>query len=60
MAALKSKNQGPYSQHFIFFVTYEWAPKARLLHYTGVERLFRDKNHSLLSSFVSCKNKEVL
>ncbi len=25
----KIRNQGPYSQHFIFFVTYEWDQKAR-------------------------------
>jgi hypothetical protein len=29
--------QGPYSQHFIFFVTYQLAQKARVLHYSGLE-----------------------
>jgi hypothetical protein len=28
------KAQGPYSQHLIFFVTYEMAQKARVLNYT--------------------------
>jgi hypothetical protein len=31
-----------YSQHFIFFVTYVWAQKARALGYTRLERLASD------------------
>jgi hypothetical protein len=37
------KYQGPYSQHFIFFVTYESAQKARVLHKTWLERLANNK-----------------
>jgi hypothetical protein len=37
-----------YSQRFIFFITYEFAQKTTMLHYTKVERLARGKNFSLL------------
>ncbi len=52
--------QGAYSQHFIFFVTYHWAQKARVLHYTRLERLARGKHSSLLDPFVSYEENEVL
>jgi hypothetical protein len=35
----REKNLGPYSQNFIFLVTYEWALEARELHYTRLKRL---------------------
>jgi hypothetical protein len=37
MATLKTKNQGAYSQYFIFFVTYEWAQQRQFvtLHWAG-------------------------
>jgi hypothetical protein len=35
--------QGSYLQHFIFFVTYEWAQSATALHYARLERLARDR-----------------
>jgi hypothetical protein len=44
---------GPYSQHFIVFVTSEWALKARLLHCTRMARLARDKHFSLLRTLIS-------
>jgi hypothetical protein len=34
----------PYSQHFIFFVTYECAQQVEVLHYNRLERLDTDKN----------------
>ncbi len=34
--------QGPYSQHYIFIVTYESAQLARVLHNTRLERLSND------------------
>jgi hypothetical protein len=37
-------DQGAYSQHFIFFVTYESAQKARMLHNIKPERLASDMN----------------
>jgi hypothetical protein len=43
---------GPYSQHLIFFASYTWANNL-VLHYTGLERLARDKHSSFLSPFVS-------
>jgi hypothetical protein len=49
-----------YSQHFIFFVTYEWAQNARVLHLTRLETLIRDKHSSLLGSFLNILENEVL
>jgi hypothetical protein len=40
-----------HSQHFIFFVTYEWVLLARVLHCIRLERLSRDKHISLLGPF---------
>ncbi len=54
------KPQGPYSQHFIFFVTYELAIITTVLHYTKLERLAMDKHSSLLGIFVSYEENEVL
>jgi hypothetical protein len=51
---------GPYSENFIFFVTYDWAQQALVLHYTGLERLARDKHFKLLGPFVSYEENEVL
>jgi hypothetical protein len=44
----------------IFFVTYHWTQQARVLHYTRLERLARDKHSSLLGPFVSYEENEVL
>jgi hypothetical protein len=52
--------QGPYSQHFIFYATFQWAQKGRPLHYTRLERLARDQHSILLDPFVSYKENEVL
>jgi hypothetical protein len=46
----------PYSQHFIFFLTYEYFQQARVLDYTRPEKLTSDKHSNLLRPFVS--NKE--
>ncbi len=43
----------PYAQHFIFFITYEWAQLANVLHYTILERLAIDKQSNLYGQFVS-------
>jgi hypothetical protein len=51
---------GPYSQHFLFFLTYDWPPKARVLHYTRLQRAAIDKYFSLLGPFVSYKENAVL
>ncbi len=47
------------SQHFIFFVTYKWTHKARLLYYKSLERLADDRLF-LIGPFISYKEKEVL
>jgi hypothetical protein len=44
----------PYSQHFIFFVTYESAQQTRVLHYIRLKRLARENTiaysaHSLVT-----------
>ncbi len=51
---------GPYSQHFILFVTYELAQQDRVLHYNRMEILGRDKYSSLLGPFTSYAKNEVL
>jgi hypothetical protein len=48
------------SQHFIFFVTYEWAYLGRVLHYCRLESLNSNKHSSLLDPLVSCEENEVL
>jgi hypothetical protein len=50
----------PYSQHSNFFITHKWAQKARVLHYTRLIRLGREKYYSLLGPFVSYKGDEVV
>ncbi len=47
--------QGPYAQHFIFFVTYEYTQLRTVLHYTGLKRPSSDKHSSLLGEFLSYK-----
>jgi len=51
---------GPYSQRLIFFLTDEWAQKARVLHYTKLERVSRDKDSCLLSPFARYEENEGL
>jgi hypothetical protein len=52
--------QEQYSQHFIFFLTYEHFEEARLLYYTRPEKLAIDKQSSLLGPFISYKENEML
>jgi hypothetical protein len=54
------KKQVPYSQHSIFFVTYESAQKARLFHNTKLERLTSAKHCNLLGLFISYIENKVL
>ncbi len=53
-------HQIPYSQHLIFFITYECAQLARVLDYATSERLANDKHSSLLGPFVNYEENEVL
>ncbi len=51
---------GLYSQQFIFFITFKWAQKARVLHYTRLERLVKEKCSTLLKQFIIYKENKVL
>ncbi len=53
-------DQGPYSQHFIFFVTYESSQYVRVLHYITLERVASNKYSILLGQFVSHEGNKVL
>jgi hypothetical protein len=50
------KNLGPYLKHF-FFVTYEWAQKARVFNNTRLEMLDRDKHSDFLGPLINYKRK---
>ncbi len=52
LSVVKLNVVAPYSQHFTSFVNYEWAQEARVLNYTWLERLSRDKHSSLLGPFI--------
>ncbi len=49
-----------YSQHFIFFVTYDLAQEATVLHNSKLEILVRDKRSCLLEPFIIYAKNEVL
>jgi hypothetical protein len=51
-------NTAPDSQHFIFFVAYEWAQYARKLQNTRLEGLAGDKHSRLLGPFESYEENE--
>ncbi len=51
---------GSISQNFIFFITYVWAKWARVLHYSRLEKLIRDKHSMLLNPIISYEENEVL
>jgi hypothetical protein len=57
---LRIHPQGPYSQHFVFFVTYKWTQQVIGLHNTKPERLASYKHSSLLLKFLRYEEKEVL
>ncbi len=50
----------PSSQHFIFFVTHEWAQKPTVLHHTWSQSYANKKSFSLLGPLVNYKENEVL
>jgi hypothetical protein len=52
-------HQGPYSQHFIFFVTMS-GPNKLECYITLGKASAKDKHSSLLGPFVSFKENEVL
>jgi hypothetical protein len=54
------RNLGPYSQHFIFIVTYESAKQARVLHKTMLKNLAKSRNSKLLGFFISYDEDELL
>ncbi len=51
---------GTYSHHFIFFVAYQWAQKARVLDYTSLESIVKEKHSSFLGPFTSYEENTVL
>jgi len=53
----ESASLAPYSQHFIFIVTYEWDQHVRVFHYTGLERLVREKHSRLLGTVLKLRRK---
>ncbi len=57
---INDRHLGPWSQHFIFFVTYKSAQLAIVLCNTSLERLASDKHSNLLVQCESYEEKEVL
>ncbi len=51
---------GPYSQHSIFFVTYEWVPKAVVFVLDKLFLLRLMRRSSLLGPFIGYEENEVL
>ncbi len=47
------RTPGYFSQNLIVFITYEWAQKARVFHYTRLETFVFDKQSSLLGLFIN-------
>ncbi len=41
LSAQKFNKLGPNSQHFIFFLTFEWAQSAIMLHYASLKKAFQ-------------------
>ncbi len=56
---LQIHTQGLHLQHFIFFVTYELAPLASVLHYSRLEMLFKDKHWLIVPTHKSHKKLHV-
>jgi hypothetical protein len=52
--------QGPYSQHFIFFLTFKCFQQARVLNYTWPEKHDSDKHSNLLDPFITYEENKVL
>ncbi len=48
------------SQHFILYVTYEWAQETRMLHYIWLGGVAKDKHVSLLGPLVICEENKLL
>jgi hypothetical protein len=57
---LWKRPQWLYLQSLFFFITCKWAQSARVLHYTRLEKLARDKHSSLVDPFVSNEENKVL
>ncbi len=53
------RHLGPYSQHFIFFLTYEFFQQAIVLEYTRSEKLTSDKHSNLWNLFVTHEEDKV-
>jgi hypothetical protein len=49
---------GLYSQHFIFFITYEWAQYVRVSHYTRLEKLVRENTLAYFAQLSVMKKRK--
>jgi hypothetical protein len=56
---IQARIQGPYSQHFLFFVANKGSNKL-VIHYPRLERLVGDKHSSLLGPLERYEENEVL
>ncbi len=58
---LQIRTLGLYSQYFIFFIAWEWAQQAKVLHFTSLlERSASHKRSNFLDPFISYEENEVL
>ncbi len=57
--SLFDKQKGPiFTTHFLYNL--QMGPKSTVLHYTGLERLTRDKHSSFLGPYVDCKENVLI
>ncbi len=59
-SAYISDNQHLYLQNLVFFINQELVKKVRVLNYTQLERLARDKHSSLLVPIVNMRTKLIV
>ncbi len=60
MISFQTRFQGPYSQHFIFFLIYEWVPFAWVFFTTKPFRSSKIEHISLLDQFIGYEENVVL
>ncbi len=57
---MSASNQGPYSQHIIFIVTYEATQEARMLHNISLQRLSNVNAPAYWSNLYVIKKRSVM
>jgi hypothetical protein len=60
MLVSSEENEVLYSKQFIIFATHKGTPKARVFHYTKLERHHIDRSFSLLGQLINYEENEVL